>query len=351
MNTGGYVGSVAAVRRMLTWAPLHVRTAICNHWPGGDQAYLMEYCLANPDDVALDTKSELFQCMFGVPPDVLEVQGGRVQNAFTGNRPLFIHFNGKGCIDWMLRLHTALHKSLRQPERLFLPPAAPASHVFLPPYTAHTELRALAAADMLPRAHVRLLEKLRDNGFEPHTIYDIGACVLHWTRHAERVWPEAEVVLFDAFEHAEALYGQHQRWMGVLSDCERPVVWYQNDTYPGGNSYLRELPTAAYDLFPEGTGVERCARPLDDVVKEFNLPLPELIKVDVQGAEVDVLKGARKTLQSVRFLIVELQHKQYNEGAHLASESIPFIESLGFKCVAARFCEGTHDADYLFERV
>ena len=51
----------------------------------------------------------------------------------------------------------------------------------------------------MPINHHNYLIQLKNKyNFSPKTIYDIGACVLHWTQSAEQVWPESEIVLFDA---------------------------------------------------------------------------------------------------------------------------------------------------------
>jgi FkbM family methyltransferase len=48
-------------------------------------------------------------------------------------------------------------------------------------------------------------------------------------------------------------------------------------------------------------------RRLDTIVRESNIPQPGLIKIDVEGAEVDVLVGAKETLTSSRpILLIEL---------------------------------------------
>jgi hypothetical protein len=53
----------------------------------------------------------------------------------------------------------------------------------------------------------------------------------------------------------------------------------------------------------------------------------------------------------VQQLIVEMQHVDYNLGAPKVHETLPYIESLGFKCVAPRFCGNTNvDADYGFTK-
>lgn len=47
-------------------------------------------------------------------------------------------------------------------------------------------------------------------------------------------------------------------------------------------------------------------------------------------------------------MIVELQHKQYNEGAYLKDESIHMIESFGWKCISPLFKDNGADGDYGF---
>jgi FkbM family methyltransferase len=45
-------------------------------------------------------------------------------------------------------------------------------------------------------------------------------------------------------------------------------------------------------------------RRLDDLVEELSLPLPTVIKIDVEGAEVGVFEGAQKTLREARPVIL-----------------------------------------------
>jgi FkbM family methyltransferase len=203
----------------------------------------------------------------------------------------------------------------------------------------------------IPDDHKRYLEDLKNNGFEPEVIYDIGSCVLHWTREARRLWPNAQIILFDAFAPAEFLYGDYPYFMGVLGDQDGKVVrFYQNDKLPGGNSYYRETYMDG-QYFPADKYIDKVMHRLDTVVSQMKFPAPDLIKIDIQGCEMDVLKGGLKTVSYAKRLIVEMQHTHYNEGAPLVTETLPFIESLGFKCVAHRFSGGIHDADYGFERI
>jgi FkbM family methyltransferase len=169
----------------------------------------------------------------------------------------------------------------------------------------------------------------------------------------QQLWPDAQVILFDAFEPAAFLYERHRHWIGVLSDRDgREVSFYQNEHSPAGNSYYRELPCAKGDLFPVGTHTVRLARTLDSIVREHGVPLPDLVKIDVQGAERDVMAGGAATLAAARRLIVEMQHRVRNEGAPLLDQTLPWIEAQGWVCDAPMFstASGGEDGDYGFIR-
>jgi FkbM family methyltransferase len=44
---------------------------------------------------------------------------------------------------------------------------------------------------------------------------------------------------------------------------------------------------------------------LDDAVRDFKLPKPDVIKMDIQGGELSVLKGSHKTLPHAKVLLLE----------------------------------------------
>jgi len=204
--------------------------------------------------------------------------------------------------------------------------------------------------DLLPINHINFLEYMKKElNFEPQICYDIGAAVLHWTRHAERIWPKTQVILFDAFEPAEILYKTHKYNIGLLSDKDNiDIKFYQNDLLFGGNSYYKE-----YDnqIFPESNYIIKKSHFLDTIVKENEFPLPDLIKIDVQGAELDVLKGSSNTLSNCKYLIVELQDINYNNNAPLAPITIKYLEDNGWQLIARKFSDNGPDGDYCFRNI
>ena len=217
-------------------------------------------------------------------------------------------------------------------------------------------LRYLANQRMLPKDHVNYLHTIKNQfGFEPRVIYDIGACVLHWTTEASMVWPTAEIVAFEAMSSAEFIYKERgiKYQIGAMSHSNGlEIDFYQNEHDPGGNSYYREnieFSPMAHQLYNESHIKKLKTITLDTSVKINSFPLPDLIKMDVQGAELDVLRGATNTLQSAKHVILELQHVEYNKGAPHCDAVIQYMNDIGFDFVT-EFCPGNVDGDFHFVR-
>jgi hypothetical protein len=141
--------------------------------------------------------------------------------------------------------------------------------------------------------------------------------------------------------------------MGVLSnEAGKEVDFYQNDYHPGGNSYYKENEEVNPDTinyFNETHRRKLRTDTLDAVKQSKNFPSPDLLKMDVQGAELDVLKGAIETLTSVKHIILELQVVEYNKGAPLRDAVIDYMDEQGFDCLGL-FSNNGPDGDYHFVR-
>lgn len=87
------------------------------------------------------------------------------------------------------------------------------------------------------------------------------------------------------------------------------------------------------------------AMDLDTCVKTFSLPLPTMMKIDVDGAEKDVVNGARTLLNHphLKHLLVEIIDE-------LSIELIRDLTDMGFKLVDQEIA-GTGATNYIFERL
>ena len=66
------------------------------------------------------------------------------------------------------------------------------------------------------------------------------------------------------------------------------------------------------------------------VLTEFPRHNFNMLKLDVQGAELDVLRGAARTLCGIEVIIIELSLLEYNKGAPLIGDVMARLADLGF---------------------
>jgi FkbM family methyltransferase len=210
---------------------------------------------------------------------------------------------------------------------------------------AEKNIESVAGQDLLPRDHINYLESLK---IQPRVIYDIGSCVLHWERHARRIWAESQIYLFEANRDVKKLYDRTKQnyHLGVLTDVDNKAVkFYKDPMNLGGNSYYKEN-TIHYN---ETHAQHEIGMSLDTTVKQNNWPLPDLIKLDVQGAELDILEGASDCINNASDIILEAQTTNYNLDAPKANQVIDYLRSKGFKLIST-FSQNETDGDYHFHK-
>ena len=72
-------------------------------------------------------------------------------------------------------------------------------------------------------------------------------------------------------------------------------------------------------------------RTLDSFLEDETISAPDIIKADVQGFEMEVLKGAQSCLESAELLLLEVSYRQIYKNGPLAHELVSYVGARGFR--------------------
>jgi len=102
-----------------------------------------------------------------------------------------------------------------------------------------------------------------------------------------------------------------------------------NELNPGFNTLINEF---SRDGLRKGF-IQVPVRPLDEYLEEMNISRVDLLKVDVEGAEGLVVRGARRILEShrVRSIIMEVSPRAEKVSGRPRGDTIRYLQSLGYK--------------------
>ena len=172
------------------------------------------------------------------------------------------------------------------------------------------------------------LEKIKEF-IEPKRILDIGANVGGWYNECRSHFPSSYIFSIEANEECEeALKDTNPNYLiALLAKDNKEYDFYVNNTYRStGNSIYKELT----EHYTEANTriIKKQGTRLDDI---FTDEYFDLIKMDVQGAELDVIKGGSKLIRAAHGLILEVALKEYNEASPMYDEIITYLETIGFK--------------------
>jgi len=180
------------------------------------------------------------------------------------------------------------------------------------------------------------------------TILDCGANAGQYVADLKKAGWAGKVYSFeplsDAYEKLRARAGASEQWQAfhfALGEKNE-----QSTIQIAGNSYsssLLQFSTDFKELRPDASPVGSetvTIRRLDDVVKEESLSFdgPVMLKLDVQGFELSVLRGALETLPLVSVLQCELALIPSYEGGATFVEVREFLRERGF--VLAHLIDG-----------
>jgi FkbM family methyltransferase len=178
-----------------------------------------------------------------------------------------------------------------------------------------------------PRGFLESLRQVRRAGVVPRQIVDVGAFTGTWTEECLTVFPDADYFLIDPLtENEPSLRALSQRkpnvhyWIGALGS--QPGTLEMN-VHADQSSFLE----SAY--VGEKRKVE--IKTLDQLLHERLIKSPDFIKADVQGYELEVLRGGRECLALAEMVLLEVSYRRAYQNCPLAHEVIAAMGGWGFR--------------------
>ena len=173
------------------------------------------------------------------------------------------------------------------------------------------------------------LQNLKKKNFNPVTVLDIGAYEGYWTIDLLEVFPAAKVLMVEAqkskvpfLEKIRKQYPNTDFAISLLSAANDDEKYFcENETA----SHVRESPVQGVPGYILKT------QTLDSLIQKKNFALPDLIKLDVQGHEMEVLKGAETSLQHAAVCLLEISLFDFGDGTPLLQEMLNFMDTKGFR--------------------
>lgn len=213
----------------------------------------------------------------------------------------------------------------------------------------------LVNASWGPLGFIHSFKKLAATGWNPRQIVDVGAWKATWTQECMALFPNAQYMLVDPLSSnrtvLEALTARLPNvsvWHGALGDTNGEVTI---NLHADQSSVLTSNVSAWRGTEQENVPM----RTLDSLHEAGEILPPQLLKVDVQGFELEVLRGAATVLRSLDAVLIEVSFKELYEGQSLAHNIVGHMADAGFRifdiCSYAQGpCGELLQSDFLFVR-
>ena len=152
----------------------------------------------------------------------------------------------------------------------------------------------------------RAFAGIKKLGFEPGVVVDVG--VLDGTPPLYEAFPQAEHILIEPVaeheRHLQAICSQLPNAAYVMAAAAAETgtarLEITNDLRHSGLKPDTNADRAETHFYREVQTVK-----VDDVLEEVEVVKDVLLKIDVDGAEIEVLKGSGETLKQCEYVVIE----------------------------------------------
>ncbi len=188
-----------------------------------------------------------------------------------------------------------------------------------------------------------IMQKRLLAGTEVKTVFDVGAYHGEWTGTYRRLFPAAQIFAFEPFPESRAIV--EKTFQGesavtvvaaALGDVPGERAFYANQA-AATSSLLRvdartDASLVSHELLTLRSELLVPVLTIDEFCQEHGIDRLNLLKIDVQGAETLVLRGAAKMLQrrAIDLIYTELQIMHHYEAQSYYFEVCDYLHRSGY---------------------
>ena len=176
----------------------------------------------------------------------------------------------------------------------------------------------------------RALRHLAAKGFRPSAVLDVGSAKGYWSVAASAVWPAAVYAMVDPLPQSEPALRElcdrdpRFRYLLVAVGAEAGETTINVPPDPDSASLLGDPDPDPARRHP--VAIET----VDRLVAAGRIAPPQLVKLDVQGFELNVLAGAATLFESAEVFVVETNLFAFMPGCPRLHEVVAYLAERGF---------------------
>jgi FkbM family methyltransferase len=171
---------------------------------------------------------------------------------------------------------------------------------------------------------------MKVRGLKPRVVLDVGAAHGDWTKSCQRIFPDAQFMMLEPLpEYGAELSGLVRRgrieYIPAAAGRTEDALPLLVPADPGGSSFLAAS-REDDSYFKRSVTVP--------VLPLSSLDIPSgstVLKLDVQGYELEVIAGAAPILNQVEVIIAECSLYHFQQGIPLIHEVIDRVVELGYR--------------------
>tara|TARA_B100000029_G_scaffold413419_1_gene416416 strand:- start:1359 stop:2105 length:747 start_codon:yes stop_codon:yes gene_type:complete len=170
--------------------------------------------------------------------------------------------------------------------------------------------------------------RLKKLGYKPKSIFDVGANRGEWSNNLKEIFKDANFFLFEPQIEMEPFLKRFTDnnpgseyfllALGEKEKVEEIGIW------PGyyGTTFLHQN----LDLEKREINVQS----INNLIQNNRIPIPDVLKMDVQGFEMNILNGATQCFKHTEIIILETYLYSFLHNQPIFSEIVNFMYDNGY---------------------